>query len=333
MVNEKQMTFPHEDPESLNAFYGDPRGKGGKASTKWYNENIVKWKPPYPLFYSDGRIPLKTLQIHKKCVEAFDGAFQEVAQHFSEDEIEEKRLNISGGTYNYRLMRGGSKLSLHAYGATIDIDPENNPYPHPWTDAGIDKDFVAILENHGFYWRGTNGDIDPMHFQCAYRGQKVARKPIHPSPGLVIPEEQDKTSIEDEDTPTTIYHYFVNAGLTPEQACGIVANVEAESGFDIHNIGDGGRAKGIFQMHPDRRGTIKDATGIDMAHDSIIDQCKGVFWELQNVELVAYRKLKEAEKPFQAGYAWCRYYERPASHYEWIKRGKRAQHWYEHFTK
>ena len=52
----------------------------------------------------------------------------------------------------------------------------------------------------------------------------------------------------------------------------------------------------LFQMHPDRRSTIQNATGIDMVQGSVLDQCKGVFWELQNVELVAYRKLKEAEK-------------------------------------
>jgi len=315
--------FPHEDPESLNSFYDNPRGRNGQVSQKWYKENIVKWEPPYPLYYSEGRQRLKTLLVHRLCKDTFNDAFREVAIRFSEEEIDEKRLNICGGTYNYRQMRGGSRLSTHAYGIAIDMDPANNPYPHPWEEGGIDKDFVAILENHGFCWRGENGDIDPMHFQCAYRGKKHKEKP----------HSHHQGSPETDDVPTTIYHFFTNAGLTPEQACGIIANVEAESGFDINNVGDGGRAKGIFQMHPDRRGTIKEATGIDMAHDSVLDQCKGAFWELQNVEVTAYAKLKAAETAFKAGYNWCRYYERPASHYEWIKRGKRAQHWYEHFTK
>lgn len=354
-LNEKQLAYPHEDTSSLNEFYGNPRGKDGKVSTKWFRDNIMKWEPPYPFFYSDGRQPLKTLFIHKLCLDTFNNAFQEVLDHFGPEDIDNKRLNICAGTYNYRLMRGGSKLSVHAYGISIDIDPEHNPYPHPWTENGLDKDFITILEKHGFYWRGTNGDVDPMHFQCAYRGKKVTTQtdrafhkdhfeaPKAPSPEVVIPNGESEPETADvpngefepetADVPTTIYRTFVNAGFTPEQASGVVANVEAESGFDIHNIGDGGRARGIFQMHPDRRTTIKEATDIDMARASIIDQCKGAIWELQHIELVALREIKKAENPFQAGYAMCRYYERPKSHYEWIKRGKKAQHWYEQFTK
>ena len=71
--------FPHEDPVNLNKFYGDPSGRNGQVDSKWYKDNIVKWTPPYPIFYSDGkRTPLKTLLLHKKVVDVYTAAFTEV---------------------------------------------------------------------------------------------------------------------------------------------------------------------------------------------------------------------------------------------------------------
>jgi len=340
-MSELQYSFPHEDTEALNHFYGDPRGRNGLVSTSWYKDNITKWTPIYPMFYSEHNVPLKTLLVHKLCVPTFDKAFGNVLKHFGIDKIKELRLNISGGTYNYRLMRGGSRLSVHAYGIAIDMDPNYNPFPHPWHSGGINIDFANIMMEAGFWWRGYHGDIDPMHFQCAYRGvkpQEAAANPVatnehveppHPAedphpPVLVHPA--------DHSVPGTIYNFFVSNGFTKEQACGIVANVQAESGFDINNVGDGGLARGLFQMHPDRRNVIWEGAHCDMKHGGIEEQCKGALWELQHVELVALRHLKAAETAFDAGYNMCRWYERPASHLEWTKRGRIATKWYTHFN-
>lgn len=160
-------TWPHEDVSSLNAFYGDPRGPNGQASAAWESSNLVLWTPPYPMFYSDGKMtPLKHLRVHKKCLDTFDAAFKEVLNHFGIDAIKAKRLNISGGTYCYRLERGGSRLSVHSWGCAIDMDPAHNPFPHKWepNKGMLDPDFAAILQAHGFCWRGNVGDIDAMHF-------------------------------------------------------------------------------------------------------------------------------------------------------------------------
>ena len=117
MSEECKKLFPHEDQVNLNKFFGDPRGSNGQVGRKWYAENIVKWTPPYPLFYSDGkRTPLKSLQLHKKVVNVYTAAFTEVKEHFTPQEIKDLHLDISGGSFNYRVIRGGSRLSTHAYG-------------------------------------------------------------------------------------------------------------------------------------------------------------------------------------------------------------------------
>lgn len=162
--------FPHEDPVNLNKFFGDPRGSNGQVSRKWYAENIVKWTPPYPLFYSDGkRTPLRTLLLHKKVVAVYTAAYTEVAKEFTPAEIKENHLDICAGTFNYRPMRGGSRLSVHSWGIAIDMDPARNPFPSTWREGMLNHEFADILEKHGLWWRGRKGDNDPMHFQAAWR--------------------------------------------------------------------------------------------------------------------------------------------------------------------
>jgi len=162
--------FPHEDTVNLIKFFGDPRGSNGQVSKKWYAENIVKWTPPYPMFYSDGkRTPLKTMLLHKKVVDVFTAAFTDVKNNFTPQEIKELHLDVSGGTFNYRLMRGGSRLSVHSWGIAIDMDPARNPWPAKWHEGMLNREFADILMKHGLWWRGLPGDNDPMHFQCAWR--------------------------------------------------------------------------------------------------------------------------------------------------------------------
>jgi hypothetical protein len=163
-----EVQWPHEDNAALNAFYGNPRGNhADEASAGWEAANLIRWVPVFPMFYSDGEhTPLKTMRIHKKCFNAFEAAFKDVLATLGHDYIVAHRLNISGGTYCFRLQRGGSRLSVHAWGCAIDMDPGHNPFPHKWTGgAMIDAKFADILTRHGFCWRGAHGDDDPMHFQ------------------------------------------------------------------------------------------------------------------------------------------------------------------------
>ena len=162
--------FPHEDTMNLNKFFGDPRGKNGEVSKAWFSENLVKWVPPYPLFYSDGkRTPLKTLYLHKKVVDVYSAAYTEVLQHFGAAHIKEFHLDVSGGAFCYRPMRNGTRLSVHSWGIAIDMDPARNPFPARWKEGMLNREFADILMKHGIWWRGIPGDNDPMHFQAAWR--------------------------------------------------------------------------------------------------------------------------------------------------------------------
>ena len=161
------MTWPHEDVRALNEFYGDPRGSNGEASPLWQSANLAPWTPPYPIFYSDGkRSPLVHLRVHRKCLATFTDAFKDALETLGHDYLVEHRLDISGGTFNFRMERGGTRLSVHSWGCAIDVNPGQNPVPHKWmANRGMmDLQFAEILEKHGFCWRGAHGDIDCMHF-------------------------------------------------------------------------------------------------------------------------------------------------------------------------
>jgi hypothetical protein len=170
--------WPRENVAALNAFYGDPRGPNGAESPTWAARNLTLWIPPYPMFYSDeDRTPLHRLRVHKKCIAAFDAAFKDVLGALGHEYIKVHRLDVSGGTFCYRVQRGGSRLSVHSWGCAIDLDPAHNPFPS--THGPMDLKFVEILNRHGFWWRGsktglaagTGTDTDFMHFQlCRHSG-------------------------------------------------------------------------------------------------------------------------------------------------------------------
>jgi hypothetical protein len=56
--NLQVQLWPHQsDPEEMDAFFGNPRGKGGKASSEWQKEYLVYVVPPWKMIYVEkGRV-------------------------------------------------------------------------------------------------------------------------------------------------------------------------------------------------------------------------------------------------------------------------------------
>ena len=109
---------------------------------------------------------------------------------------------------------------------------------------------------------------------------------------------------------TEIYDVFRRVGATHAQAIGILANVSVESGFDPRAVGDHGQARGLVQMHADRRAAILRGCGINMATASAVDQARGIIWQLQHRETGAWHAIQRAATPAAAA-ACCQFYERP----------------------
>ncbi len=128
--------------------YGDPRDPGFEQ--KW----LTVWdvKDAFPWF------PKRRLYIHKHFQPMLEAAFKDLSVLNLQEEI----LTYDG-CFNLRMIRGSrSVLSVHAWGAAIDLNAKENPLggAGQWSEA-----FIAVLEKHdiccGQSW---NGRKDPMHF-------------------------------------------------------------------------------------------------------------------------------------------------------------------------
>lgn len=152
-----------------DAFYGNPRGRDGKANAKWEHDNIVRIQPPFAMTYAG--MPVKTIRIHRRCAESLTDILREIAALSNGSALRQHEWGVSiyGGAYNYRLMRGSSKLSMHSWGCAIDLDPERNAF-HDTTPHFADIPLVVkAFESRGWIWGGRwkGRSCDGMHFQAA----------------------------------------------------------------------------------------------------------------------------------------------------------------------
>ncbi len=74
-------------------------------------------------------------------------------------------LDVLGGTFNFRKIRGASGLSTHSYGVAIDLDPGHNALGS--TTGGMPPFAVTAFKKQGLTWGGDyKGRKDFMHFQA-----------------------------------------------------------------------------------------------------------------------------------------------------------------------
>ncbi|MEF3698983.1 M15 family metallopeptidase [Desulfolutivibrio sp.] len=77
------------------------------------------------------------------------------------------------GTFNWRTIAGTSRLSMHALGIAVDVNPGRNPYwrhhRRPSDKLARRQSFpgevVAAFEAEGFIWGGKWAEYDIMHFE------------------------------------------------------------------------------------------------------------------------------------------------------------------------
>lgn len=109
------------------------------------------------------------IQCHKDIATNLVGALTDILLHYGLKEIQRLHIDIYGGCFNYRLMRGGSQLSMHSWGVAIDLDPDRNLLRETHTTARFAKPeykaMIDIFYKWGFESLGREKDFDYMHFQ------------------------------------------------------------------------------------------------------------------------------------------------------------------------
>ncbi|HEX4410750.1 MAG TPA: M15 family metallopeptidase [Xanthobacteraceae bacterium] len=149
--------------------YGNPRGANGTYDPAWAKQNLTHVPCPW-VFSMDGKdVPFIT--IHTKCADSLTRVLAAIWDAVGHDQgaIETLHYNLYSGSFNFRPMRQGSALSMHAYGVAIDWDAEENEQgstKHLFQSGSlIVQKFKAENWIWGGDWSGTS--IDAMHFQAA----------------------------------------------------------------------------------------------------------------------------------------------------------------------
>ena len=125
-----------------------------------------------------------------------------------------------------------------------------------------------------------------------------------------------------ESNELTIYTYLRRElGLNEAVACGILANMYYESGFDPKAYNSSGGYYGLCQWGDSRKERLYDyCAGLGLSAGSIEGQLKFIQYELQTNESKAWDQIKGLENSeqgaYDAGWQWAQYYERcNSSHY------------------
>ena len=125
---------------------------------------------PYPMRLAwDLDTKVTRMSCHRLLADKFTAVFNDLLKHYGYDEIVRLGIDLFGGCFNYRKMRGGSAWSTHSWGIAIDLDPSRNLLKETSRTARFArpeyKPMIAIFYKHGFESLGVEKNYDWMHFQ------------------------------------------------------------------------------------------------------------------------------------------------------------------------
>lgn len=155
-------------PNGINeiiATFGDIQSfiePDGTLAPLWQTQFLDHAILPFSLPLDWNRaVTVDKILCHKLMVPVFEQVFQQIVAQ----DLQAKVLTY-GGCFMYRSQRTGAKLSTHAWGIAIDLNPSTNQQGTPGDmDAGV----IQVFRNNGFEWGGDwpLPRRDGMHFQFA----------------------------------------------------------------------------------------------------------------------------------------------------------------------
>jgi len=140
-------------------------GKPNQAGTY-----LVSIKLPYPMRLAwDKNTVVKTMRCHKLVADKLTAIFTEILSVYGLTKIQELGIDLFGGCFNFRAMRGGSDYSRHSWGIAVDLDPERNQLKETSKTARFArpeyKAMIDIFYKHGFVSLGREKNYDWMHME------------------------------------------------------------------------------------------------------------------------------------------------------------------------
>lgn len=146
--------------EEIIKLYGEP---GDTSNFEYINL-------PFPMRIAwDTSKVVNRMQVHKSAAVSLIKIFKELLEVYGYAKIKELGIDLFGGCYNFRQMRGGSEWSVHSWALAIDLDPAKNALRMTDKNASFAgdeySDMIAIFYKYGWYSLGKEKNYDWMHFQ------------------------------------------------------------------------------------------------------------------------------------------------------------------------
>jgi hypothetical protein len=131
---------------------------------------LVTINLPYPMRLAwDLNTKVSRMSCHKLVADKFLAVFNDLLAHYGYAKIVELGIDLFGGCFNFRKMRGGSDWSRHSWGLAVDIDPARNLLKETSKTARFArpeyKPMIDIFYKHGFVSLGVEENRDFMHFE------------------------------------------------------------------------------------------------------------------------------------------------------------------------
>lgn len=131
---------------------------------------LVTLNLPYPMRIAwDTKTTVNRIRCHKDVADNFKAVFDELLSFYGYEKIKELGIDLFGGCFNFRKMRGGDSWSKHSWGIAIDLDPARNTLKETSKTARFArpeyKQMIDIFYKHGFISLGRECNRDFMHFE------------------------------------------------------------------------------------------------------------------------------------------------------------------------
>lgn len=129
----------------------------------------------------------------------------------------------------------------------------------------------------------------------------------------------------------TVFNFLIEeCGYNAAAACGVLANIEAESNFNPNVWGDSGNSYGICQWYKTRRLAMENFCATDpvcvangYTHETLMGQLyylkkelsannSAYLWNGKKINDYMLSVSNTAQGSYEAGYYWCYYFEVPA---------------------
>jgi hypothetical protein len=135
----------------------------GQLSPEWASEYLGLAELPFSLPLSwNPAVSVNRMTCHKLLIPTFEQVFATIQGWGLPGKI-----TSFGGCFEFRAQkRNAAKLSTHAWGIAIDINPLEN---EQGTAGNMDASVIDVFREVGFEWGGDwpGRAKDPMHFQFA----------------------------------------------------------------------------------------------------------------------------------------------------------------------